>query len=261
MKTIAIMQPTYMPWLGYFAMIDQVNSFVFLDDVQLVKRSWQVRNKIKAQEEELVLSIPIAKKSTREDMLICNTMYSKDINWKEKHLLSIKHNYAKAKYFKDIYNFLIPFYQKGYSSIGDFTSSLIIAIAKEIGISTFFLFSSKIEKNKGKKDVLLSNICLSLGAKSYLSAQGSASYIEEYNPGGDLVQQNIDVFYQNYQHPVYRQLGKQFISHIGIYDLLFNEGFNNSLEIIRSGNLKAIHYTLFRQNMYTKEYMGGGMEP
>lgn len=257
MKTIAIMQPTYMPWLGYFAMIDQVDIFIFLDDVQLVKRSWQVRNKIKSQDNELLLSIPIIKKSSREDMLICNTMYVQENNWQEKHLLSIKHSYSKALYFNDVYNFLIPLYQKEYSSIGEFTSNLIIAISRKIGIRTEFIFSSKIKKNKAKKDELLSNICIALGADNYLSAYGSAEYIEEYSPGGNLVKHGIDVFYQNYTHPSYKQLGNAFILHIGVYDLLFNEGFTNSLKIIRSGNLKPIHYTSFRQNMYTKVYMGG----
>lgn len=81
-KMIAIMQPTYMPWMGYFSMIDQAEAFVFLDNVQLVGRSWQVRNKIKLNDQEKMLSIPIDKSIGRDQRMIYNTPYS-DETWKK----------------------------------------------------------------------------------------------------------------------------------------------------------------------------------
>lgn len=258
MSTVAIMQPTYMPWIGYFSMIDKVDKFVFLDDVQLVKRSWQVRNKIKQNDNEVMLTIPIIKDKTRKNMLINNTRYNNMEGWKYKHLKSIKYSYSKAKYFNEVYPFLEELYKLDFKSIGDFTSKLIIDICNKIGIETVLIFSSDLIKPKVTKDKLLSTICQKLGAKRYLSAQGSAKYIESNNPGGSFTKHSIKLYYQNYNHPIYNQLGNQFITHIGIYDLLFNEGFENSLEIIRSGNMEDIHYKIFRKKYMSIE--SGGLK-
>lgn len=248
MRTIAIMQPTYMPWLGYFAMIDKVQCFVFLDDVQIVKRSWQVRNKIKQNDKELMLTIPILKEQNRDNMLINNTKYNEATDWKNKHLTSIRHSYSKSKYFCEVYNFIEQLYLFDYSSIGELNLNIVVEICRRIGINTKIVKSSNLNKSDGRKDELLSNICEALNAKIYLSAQGSAKYIEDETPGGEFIKRGINLFYQNYSHPIYSQLGNKFISHMGIYDLLFNEGFENALEIIRSGNLDDVHYEIFRRD-------------
>jgi hypothetical protein len=99
MNLTAIMQPTFFPWIGYFDLIDQVESFVFYDDVQLVKRSWQVRNRIKSANGELFLTIPIKKNKTRDELLISEAEIAYDENWQSKHLKSIESAYKKADHF------------------------------------------------------------------------------------------------------------------------------------------------------------------
>lgn len=243
----AIMQPTYIPWIGYFSMIDKVDLFVFLDDVQLVKRSWQVRNKIKSNGKELLLTIPIAKDKKRNEMLINNTSYCKNENWKEKHLKSITHSYSKAEYYDDVYPFIEKIYWRNdHFSISQFNIDIIESICEKIGISTRLVHSSNVIKEKGKKDELLANICEALNAGCFLSAQGAVPYIEQKSPGGEFTKRNIELFYHMYNHPIYPQLGKEFISHIGIFDLLFNTGLDRALEIIRSGNEKDLLYLEYR---------------
>lgn len=247
-KIIAIMQPTYMPWIGYFSMIDKVEQFVFLDSVQIVGRSWQVRNKIKLLEDEKMLTIPMCKQQIREERKINTTKYS-GVDWKRKHLETIKIAYRKTEFFSRLFSLLEELYMHDYDSIGEFNSVIIKTIAKEIGINTEFLYSSKL-KIRGGKDKLLVDICKKLQANQYLSAQGSAVYIEAENPGGEFSRNGIQLYYQNYEHPRYKQQGKAFISFIGIYDLLFNEGFERALDIIRSGNREDIDYKKYRE-----EYM------
>ncbi len=232
-KIIAIMQPTYMPWLGYFSMIDQVDEFVFLDNVQIEKRSWQVRNKIKYNDSEKILTIPIKKENSHENRLIYSTAYCGE-EWKNSHIDSIRQAYSRAKFFGTVMPFFENIYHQNYSSIGEFTETIIVEICKKIGITTPFYFATKMNA-LGHKDQLLVNICNTRNADAYLSPQGSATYIEAINPAGEFGKNNIDLFYLNYEHPQYKQLGKDFMAYIGVYDLLFNEGFESALAIIRSG--------------------------
>lgn len=247
-KIIAIMQPTYMPWLGYFSMIDQVQEFVFLDNVQLVTRSWQVRNKIKFQNQEKLLTIPVNKDKSRDERFIYNTSYS-GVEWKENHLDTIKCAYSKTPYFTEVFSFLEGMYFSDYVSIGEMNENFITSISKRIGIITPFFYSNDMDV-EGHKDLLLVNICKKRNADVYLSAQGSAEYIEAESPAGFFGKTGIELYYLNYEHPLYSQIGECFIPYIGIYDLLFNVGFDSALEVIRSGKRENISSKIFR-----KEYL------
>ena len=229
----AIMQPTYMPWLGYFAMIDEVDVFIFLDDVQLNKRSWQTRNRIKESDgKELMLSIPL-KKSGRDETMICDALFSgKD--WKKKHLNCIKYNYSKSDYYNEVYSLLEGIYSFDTDFLSLFTINMIDEICDYLGITTNRIISSSLDGIEGNKDELLVNICKKTDITTYLSAKGSAVYIEENSSGGAFTRFGIDLEYQNYEHPVYKQKGKDFLPYMGIVDVLFNCG-SNSLGIIRSG--------------------------
>ncbi len=234
-----------MPWLGYFSMIDQVDEFVFLDNVQLVGRSWQVRNKIKYEDAEKILTIPINKDKHRDDRLINNTSYS-GIEWKKSHLGTIHLAYSKSAYHKEVMPFLEELYSLDYNSIGKMNENIISSTCKKIGIQTPLLCSTEMNVD-GHKDSLLVNICKKRNADAYLSAQGSAAYIEASIPAGEFGKSGIELYYLNYNHPEYLQIGKRFIPYIGIYDLLFNVGFDSALEIIRSGRRDNIPSEDFRR--------------
>lgn len=225
-----------MPWMGYFAMIDQADEFVFLDSVQLVSRSWQVRNKIKYNDEEKMLTIPIKKEKSRDDRLIYNTAYSGN-EWKESHLGIIKQAYIKARFFSEVMPFIEELYNREYESVGHFNENVIMALSRRIGIGTPFYFAREMDI-VGHKDELLVKICKKREADTYLSALGSAAYIEAMSPAGEFGKNGMELLYLNYEHPIYSQLGREFIPYIGIFDLLFNEGFDVALDIIRSGTRK-----------------------
>lgn len=233
------MQPTYLPWLGYFDMIDQVETFVFLDNVQLVKRSWQTRNRIKSPQGELFLSIPIKKEKSRDLQLINNAHFVTSDSWMESHLRSIEQFYRKALFFEEVY----PVLRNLYLSYNDtLLSQFLIGIIKEIsnllGITTNFIIASELGKFNSRKDDLLVEISKKNGCDSYLSALGSSGYIESENEGGAFLRNNIALYYQHYLHPEYPQLYGSFISHLSIIDLLFNSGLEKSLQILKSGRKK-----------------------
>lgn len=247
MNLTAIMQPTFFPWIGYFDLIDQVESFVFYDDVQLVKRSWQVRNRIKSANGELFLTIPVKKNKTRDDLLISEAEIAYDENWQSKHLKSIESAYKKAGYFDSVFSFLLAHYGEKHKSIALFNEALITNVSASIGINTSFISSASLQGIEGIKDNRLAAICKKLAADEYISPQGSAVYIEAETAGGKLTEQGIALYYHFYRHPVYRQLYGEFVPYMGIVDLLFNEGFDNALEIIRSGRQKKMHFGQYRE--------------
>lgn len=237
----AIMQPTYMPWIGYFDMIQKVDAFVFLDHVQLVKRSWQVRNRIKGPDGEVMLTLPVKGKGR---LRICDVLTDSEQDWGRKHLHAIQCYYAKAPAFKEVYSAIEPFYSQIPCTVGTLNQGIISYLCKEMGISTR-LFASSNMNVTGIKDELLKNICLNIGADSYLSAQGSAVYINRDVLGGAFAKNNIDLFYFNYSHPNYPQQYGEFLPYMGIYDLLFNVGFERARKVISTGSRPHIPYYNF----------------
>ncbi|SNZ03764.1 WbqC-like protein family protein [Persephonella hydrogeniphila] len=243
----AIMQPTYNPWLGYFDLIDSVDIFVYLDDVQLVKRSWQVRNRIKTDKGELFLTIPVKKVKDSRKTLIKDAVIDDTTDWRKKHLRAIELNYKKAPYFNEVFSFIRELIESPFKYLGDFNINFIEKIKDSIGIATKTMRSSHIKNITGKKDNRLANICKHINCNIYISPQGSASYIEKEYPGGELEKNNIKVYYHNYEHPVYTQLYGKFLPFMGIIDLLFNVGFKDALEIIRKGRRNPIYCLDYRK--------------
>ena len=250
MSIAAIMQPTFFPWLGYFDIIDQVDSFVFYDNVQLTRRSWQVRNRIKTANGEYFLIVPIKKTKKRDELLICDAEICYNEKWQSKHLKTIETSYKKARYFEEVFTFIFELYAKKHNLLFSFNEDFIVTVLQKIGISTQYVRSAELQGISGTKDMRLASICKKLSCDEYFSPQGSSTYIESHSPGGELTKQGISLYYQSYKHPQYHQLYGPFITNMGVVDLLFNEGFEHSLEIIRSGRQPMIDYKNFRKQYF-----------
>lgn len=227
------MQPTYLPWLGYFDLIDSSDIFLFYDDVQFEKQSWQTRNRIKSPHGEILLSIPILNNPLCT--LIKDIKIDTSKHWNKKHLKTIFYNYNKSKFFNEVYPYIDQLLNLEIQSLSEFNTNIIISICHKIGIKTDFILNSKLSYTEGEKDVRLVNICKKLGATTYLSPLGSFIYIEKQTLGGAFFKNELKLYYQNYKHPTYYQIYSDFKPYMCILDLLFNEGFDNALNIIRSG--------------------------
>jgi len=228
---IAIAQPTYLPWLGYFDLIDQVDAFVFLDTVQFEKQSWQQRNRIKTAAGLQWLTVPVRIKGR-------STQAIQDVEIAEplfyiKHLHLISEHYRNACNFKDFYpafsSLLKHLAQDG--RLAEMNMRLIEWFAARLRIRTPLLRSSRLGV-QGKRSTLNLTICEALGADEYYSAVGSADYLlQDVNL---FLDRGIAVFFQNYRHPEYGQLFPPFSSFASIIDLLMNEGAG-APEIVRHG--------------------------
>ncbi len=220
----AIMQPTYLPWLGYFQLIANSDLFVFFDDVQFVKRSWQHRNRIKSHDGELMLSVPVLSKGM-SGQKINEVRINNDGNWRKKHIQSIALNYGKAGHFHDYIDELKCIYSKDYSFLLDLNVILIKFLMDKIGIRTPTMMSSQLQV-EGEKNEKIAGICKKVKADVLYDAAGAQEILDQ----GYFEKNNVKLVFQKYQHPVYRQLGS-FIPYLSALDLLFNEG-SGSLDII-----------------------------
>jgi hypothetical protein len=229
---IAISQPAYLPWLGYLDLIDQVDTFVLLDNVQFEKQSWQHRNRIKTPDGLQWLTVPVLFRG-RFGQLI-NEVEIRDIEFSRNHLRAIELNYRRAPFFDNYFQDLSVRMRKTSARatlIADLDIRLIEWFMDVLGIQTRLLLSSRLEQ-PGRRTELLANICESVGAKQYLSPLGSSAYLlQEIHV---LLEKDIDVAFQHYEHPRYRQLFPPFCPYASILDLIFNEG-ERALEILRSG--------------------------
>lgn len=233
MTTIAIMQPTYLPWIGYFGMIDRADIFVFLDSVQFARRSWQQRNRIKSANGEQMLTVPVLSKGAR-NQTIAEVQVDRGSRFAEKHRRAIEHALGKAPHFKDHAGGLLDVLNAGHERLADLNIELITWASAALGISSRFVRSTQLDV-QGAKAELLADICRTLEGDVYLSAPGSRDYIE----GSDAFDvRGIAVRYHDYQHPTYPQLHGAFAPYMSAVDLLFNVG-PHSLQSIRSGYVEG----------------------
>ncbi len=224
---IAIMQPTYLPWLGYFELMANCDFFVFLDDTQFVKKSWHNRNRIKTANGELMLTVPVLSKGKQEQK-ICEALIDNTSSWKRKHVMAIESNYRKADFFNIYIEELRKLYMTEHKYLADFTTSIINVLQKRLGIATPTMRSSSLNIG-GMRSEKIINICHALHADTLYDAQGAREVLDM--PLFD--QHNIKVIFQEYKHPIYRQLYGEFIFYLSALDLLFNEG-SKALNIICS---------------------------
>ena len=216
---IAIMQPTFLPWVGYFSMMSAVDKFVLLDDVQFERRSWQQRNKILANNGPIWLTIPVVSKNLRSQKINdVQILYEKDFI--KKIIRSIEINYLKAPHYKKYSENIYSILKERPKNLSDLTISLIKEIKKILKIKTDIILSSELNI-QGKREERLLNICLLLEAKVYLSSPNSKNYLDKTDI---FNQNNIALEYYDYSHPIYPQLIKEFQPYISVIDLIFNCG-------------------------------------
>lgn len=226
-----IMQPTFLPWIGYFDLIDQSEAFVFLDTVQFEKQSWQQRNKIITHNGFEWVTAPVFLKG-RFGQLIKDVEIN-PIKFPDKILKQIKQNYSRAQYFKTYYpEFADVFRDKAKDLLlSKLNIDLILWFCDKIGISLHFYRASELDID-GKRSQLLIQILKEIGISDYLSPLGSAEYLKE--DSHIFLSNSIRVYLHNYEYPAYQQPHDPFLPYASVIDLLFNEG-EKSLYIIRSG--------------------------
>lgn len=221
---IGILQPGYLPWLGFFEQVYRSDTFVLYDDVQFDKNSWRNRNRIKTADGPLWLTVPVRHKGHTVQTLL-QTEIIDDKRWPRKHLNSLTVHYAKAPYFDRYRDELSSILQQDWKYLVDLDIALIRYLLKELGITTPLVRSSVLGVPGNKTERLVA-ICKELNATSFYEGAAGRDYIDE----NKFNEQGITIEYQEYRHPVYPQLHGEFMPYLSIVDLLFNCG-DESLSI------------------------------
>ena len=225
---IAISQPTYLPWIGYLDLIDQVDLFVILDNVQFAKQTWQQRNRIRTAAGLQWLTVPV--KLHFGQMI--NGVEIREADFHVDHLRAIELAYRRAPHFRDHFeNISRRLSKREGLFLVDLNVSLLAWIMEALQIKTPLVRASSLGQS-GKRTELLANICSELGATEYISPAGSAAYLLREKEL--LTSRGIEVLFHHYEHPIYQQLHKPVTPFASVIDLMFNEG-EEALQIVRSG--------------------------
>ncbi len=232
---VGIMQPTYLPWIGYFDMIDQLDTFVLLDHVQFSKQSWQQRNRIKTLEGLEWLTVPVKVKGKSHQRILDVEIES--AHFAKKHVRALEMHYARAAHGPAVIGelALLMLREPHWEKLVELNVALIKWMCSTLGIVTPLVRSSSLSA-QGERTKGLVSICEQLGATRYLSALGSAEYLL-----ADLhffEDRGLPVTFHHFVHPTYSQLYPPFIPYASALDLICNEG-PNSLVVMRSGRRPA----------------------
>lgn len=216
-----ILQPSYIPWRGFFHLIHKADLFVFYDDVQYDDHGWRNRNRIKTARGSEWITIPVLSKGVhRQNKSILDVDVCWDRNWADVHLKSIRHNYAKAPFFEQYRPMIEEWYSVHPTRLADFTIETTIQLARELGNKhTTFLRSSTLGCTGTKTDRLV-EVLLKVGAKHYISGPSARDYLETEK----LHACGISVEWMEYDYPEYPQLYPPFDPQVSILDLLFMTG-------------------------------------
>lgn len=218
-KRVAILQSNYIPWKGYFDLVNMVDEFILYDDMQYTRRDWRNRNKIKTPQGLLWLSIPVQTKGNYHQS-IKDTMID-DPNWNAQHWKTIKHHYARAKWFSKYAETFEELYRDtSERHLSKINHRFLTAICSLLGIETRITWSMDYRLADGKTERLV-ELCKQAGATEYISGPAAKDYIE-----ADLfAQEQIELSWMDYSgYPRYEQLHGAFEHHVSIIDFILNEG-------------------------------------
>ena len=225
MTVVAIHQPQYLPWLGYFDKVDSCDVFCLLDTVQYKKNEFQNRNRIKTADGWQWLTVPVTYHFPQR---INEVGVNQTVDWQRKHLEALKTNYSKAPFFDTYYASFQAFYQKSYEMVVEVNVASIELLMELLGLKGKLVLGSSLPVETEDPTLRLVEICKILGGEFYLSGIDGAKYMDV-----DMFQDHrVEVIFQNFKHPQYPQCYGPFEPNMSVVDLLFNCG-PESLAIVR----------------------------
>ena len=218
---VVILQPSYIPWRGYFDQIRRADLFIFYDDVQYDKHGWRNRNQIKTAQGKQWLTIPVHSKGVTEGIPIKDVRIDWSKPWAKNHLKALTISYSKAPCFKIYLPLLESFYSRRDEFLADFTIETTIQLTRELAnTSTRFMRSSEISGIDGAKTDRLIQLLKQVGAMHYISGPSARDYIEQ----SKFDEAGITLEYMQYDYSEYPQLYPPYDQYVSIFDLLFMVG-------------------------------------
>lgn len=217
---VLIVQSCYIPWKGYFDLINQSDIFIVFDEVQYTRRDWRNRNRILTRTGAKWLTIPVKSKGNYE--LRISQMQISNSEWAEQHWQTLSQEYARAPFFKEYRDYFADLYEQAAKL--QLLSEINVLFLKEIchllEIKTQFVSSADFALTEGKTERLV-GLCKRVGASTYISGPAAKDYIDEEL----FVNQGIELVWADYgSYPIYKQMHEPFDHAVTVLDLLFNTG-------------------------------------
>jgi hypothetical protein len=224
---VAIQQPEHLPWIGFFNKMIQSDLYVFLDNVQFKKRYFENRNRIKTRDDIKWLTVPVKSKG-KYTQRINEVEIDNSTFWQKRYLGLFEHAYKKCPYWKDIKEIVYRCINQDNSKLVNLNLKLIKECGDYLQINTPTVLASELGLDSFSDSELIREICLTTKADTYISGSDGRSYLKlnKFNLCG------INVIYHDFEHPIYPQMYRGFVSHMSIIDLIGNCG-NGSSKIVR----------------------------
>jgi len=224
---VVVLQPSYLPYAGVFALIDLADVFVFYDDVQFVKQSWQQRNRIKTDNGQLWLTVPVQHNLGQR---ICDTRIAENSNWSGKHYKSLLQNYGSTEQWPAYEDTIKNIYDITWNYLSDLNIYAIKMLTMALEIKEpRYLYSSRMSLT-GQATERLIMLLKEVGATEYISGMAGRRYIEP----AQFREAEIKLTWFRYEHSPYPQIkGGDFLPYMSIIDLMCN--VPHPVEYIRGG--------------------------
>lgn len=230
---VALMQPTFLPWVGYFALLEAADLFVFLDDFQFVRRSFHQRNRLfRSDGAAAWLTVPVEHTGSEARATLAEVRPAADARAREKLFSTLRHDYARTPFFRALAPELEAWLLAEHPSLAALNVAFIRWAAGKLGIITPTRLSSEVG-SEGRRSARLAGLLGRLGAATYLSARGSAGYMLE---DGVFPHPEVETFFQHHQPAPYPQVhSAQFVPYLSVLDLLCQVGPERAREVVRAG--------------------------
>jgi hypothetical protein len=256
-KVVAIHQPNFFPWLGYFEKMARSDVFILMDNAQFEKKggNWGNRVRIIVKGQPVWLIVPVAR-NYHGMRRIYDIYFSNETPWRRKLLKTIYVNYAGAPFYEEICPFITELINYPVDRLAEYNAFSIKAVANALGLDTGILVNgSTLSLEHNTMDLLMSKtysqsdvnyrslankqlnkrviaMVKSVGGTVFLSGGAATPWIDE----GMFMMEGVEVVYQNFQHPIYPQTGApDFFPGLSIVDVLMNCGIQGTRSLLGTG--------------------------
>jgi len=217
--TAVIVQPCFLPWRGYFDLLSRARTVIFLDTVQYVDRSWYNRNRIMTAQGPKWITVPLKKSPQRTTIL--DKRIDDSEPWRERMLATIRHAYARAPAFAELYPDLSETIAKPHELLRDLAVATIDWGFRTLGRPLTYRLASEFDVDAPTPVGRLIALCKAVGATEYLSGPTARDYIAD---DGEFRAAGINLRWMEYSYPDYPQVAAHRETPLSIVDLLFNTG-------------------------------------
>ena len=218
MATLVILQPGYLPWLGFFDQMWRADIFVYYDDVLFDKHGWRNRNRVKSITGPTWLTVPVKHKGLNSPRIMDIEIDNRQ-PWARKHLRTMEQLYARAPFLNEYFPDLEKTLNSHWQYLIDLNLTLASVMARWLGLNKTIYRSSELAIS-GERSERLLNHCRHFGVDRYLSGDAARTYLDV----ALFERHGIAVEWQEYKHPVYPQQNGDFVPYLSAIDLLFNVG-------------------------------------